>query len=140
MKSKRRTEQSSWARISLPRIALLALSLFAFVLQSWVTETHIHFGDDAALFAPSGQIARIASLGDQIPLQIGSHKERPAKHDPASCPFCQATVQSGAFLIPAALLPAGPQFGIQIAPIVAVKPSVVEAVSHDWRGRAPPAL
>ena len=45
---------------------------------------------------------------------------------------------AGHYVTPTAMVFALPQQTVAIIPIVIATPFIVEAVSHDWRGRAPP--
>jgi hypothetical protein len=129
----------STRRPSLPRIVLLAISFFAFVLQSYVTETHIH-GDDAVQVRALGPHIKVATRDASTRLAGSDRKDRPSKNDPVSCPFCQAMLQAGAFLTPASLTVSLPQQGLSVEQFVSATVLVVKVVSHNWRGRGPPAL
>lgn len=102
------------------RFLLALLLLMTFSLQSYLTQTHIHF-------APSLT-------------QKGAPGKLPGKDDPANCPVCQEMVQAGHFVTPAAaalLLPSAQVSIVEIATPVAV---IAQAASHTWRSRAPPQI
>ncbi len=101
--------------------------LMAFVLQSYVTQTHIHL-------AP-GSFASYSELGAAKKQQ---QDKFPAQDDPANCPICQEILHSGQFVTPstaAALLPA---LAVSIIAIVAHIVVAPEATSHTWQSRGPP--
>lgn len=82
------------SRTDLARNIVALLVAFAFALQSFLTQTHIH-GVPASLdgFA----IAKVDSGSS------GGGKA-PADSSPLDCPYCQAIAHSGLFFMPAAPL------------------------------------
>jgi len=129
---------SRTARIGFPRDhmavwrrLLLALTLLAFGLQSYVTQTHIHFEPRIAALFDGG--AKAASAG--------KHQDRdryPANEDPANCPLCQEMLYAGHYVAPTAIALWLPTLSISTIAIVVRAPSHFDAVSHIWHGRAPP--
>lgn len=109
----------AWRRV----VVLLALLTFA--LQSYVTQTHIHF----ELSSANG-IAAAAPLAPP-----GKH---PFQETPANCPICQEIAMAGHYVTPGAAVLTLPSQSVSIVPLKIVVRFVVEAVSHDWHGRAPP--
>jgi hypothetical protein len=104
-----------------------AFMLLAFALQSYAVQTHIHEQLNLPVHAK-------ASTGD------GAHTQKPtapAKDAPDDCPLCQL-LYGGQYVAPDAL--------VFFLPLVAVRSIETElgalprydAVSHSWRGRAPP--
>jgi hypothetical protein len=75
------------------------------------------------------------------PTTVQSHNDnQPAPDNPATCPLCQEMLHSGSFVMPAAIgaLPPGLAFS-------AVVPALAQRIglhflSHNWYGRAPPAV
>jgi len=100
------------------RVFFALLLLMTFSVQSYLTQTHIHFAPSMAQKQAPGKL--------------------PSKDDPANCPVCQEMMQAGHFVTPAAaslLLPSAQVSVIEIATPVAV---IAQAASHAWRSRAPP--
>ncbi len=107
-------------RGSVARLLVALLLMVTFSLQSYLTQTHIHFAPQLAQKQAPGKL--------------------PAKDDPANCPICQEMIQAGHFVTPAAatlLLPSAQVSVIEIAAPVAV---IAQAASHAWRSRAPPQV
>lgn len=115
--------------------AVLALALITFALQSYITQTHVHFATAQAFglsddnFVPTAKLA----TGKTAPA-----KQKPSNEDPANCPFCQAAAHSGQFITPAVIGFALPGETIAIVPLVIAILAVRASVSHNWQGRAPP--
>src|SRR5271166_5124838 len=129
MKTVRRPRAKSIARMGLSRAAVLAFTLLAFVLQTYVTQTHIHIPQTSAVAA--GEV--------KAPAAKAGHGKAPVDNDdPAHCPFCQEMLRAGSFVMPVALLVLLPQQSVSFVPVTLVVAWHVEAVSHGWRGRAPP--
>ena len=106
-------------------IALLVV--FAFALQSFFTQTHIHgsalgFGGAAVKFSTSDP----------------SGGKAPADNSPLDCPYCQAVAHSGAFFIPAAPLLALPVTRIERATVPISFLAIKNTARLNWRSRAPP--
>ena len=128
------------ARPQLAKLALTFVALFAFLVQSFITQTHVHFSAQAdAPFAVSdaGGTAAKSNTGD--PRQR-DHRGVPSKEDPAHCPFCQQIAVAGAFLSPFIAT-------LQLPTVVGLPPQISTAVtvatqqvSHIWQGRAPPIV
>jgi len=105
------------------RFAVALLALITFALQSYVTQTHIHFDSAesdviAAAHVPPGKL--------------------PSKETPANCPICQEIAMAGHYVTPGAVILAPPPQAVSIVPMEIAVRFIVDAVSHDWRGRAPP--
>ena len=107
------------------RFAVVLLATITFALQSYVTQTHIHFE-----FAEAKGIA--AAVPHAPP---GKH---PFKETPANCPICQEIAMAGHYVTPGAAVLALPSQSVSIVPLEIGVRFIVEAVSHDWHGRAPP--
>ena len=107
---------------SAARLALTLVALFAFTVQSVVTQIHMHGTGDAASVAS----------GKALPGKL------PPGGDQSNCPICQAIVHAGAFTAPATAilpLPAFASFAITASVSVAAS---AQTSSHDWNSRAPP--
>ncbi|WEK48317.1 MAG: hypothetical protein P0Y56_08500 [Candidatus Andeanibacterium colombiense] len=102
--------------------------VLAFLLQSFVTATHVHNP------ATAGSVAASAHFAAKQP----GHQRAPV--EPASnCPICHAVAQSGNFLTPAPIV-------FALAPSAAIwlysatfGNSALSRRSHAWQSRAPPA-
>lgn len=106
----------------------------AFALQSYATQTHIH------IVKPASSISDIAKISNQTAgkNQSEPRDKYPANDDPANCPICQEIMHAGQYVTPSAIVFALPAETISIVPISLAIPIIVKAVSHGWRGRAPP--
>jgi hypothetical protein len=98
--------------------------VLAFALQSFVTETHIHWAPQATT---NVKLLESASRPHKAPIE-----------DAATCPFCQAIVQAGAFLASVAPLLRLPVVWAEysIPPLVAT--ALRPPSTHSWQSRAPP--
>jgi hypothetical protein len=103
---------------------IAALLLLAFVVQSYVAQTHMH---DAA----------------QVGVSIGKtngHDSPPLENSPLDCPFCQAVAHDSGFFVPTGpLLFLSAQWMEMAPPHVLIRDSASAPV-HDWKSRAPPRL
>jgi hypothetical protein len=127
-------QSGAWRRV------VLALALLTFALQSYITQTHIHFTSAQAFGLSSDNFAPAykttdgkAADGKSAPL-----KKVPSNDDPANCPLCQAAAHSGQFITPSAIGFALPSETIAIVPLAIVVLTASETLSHGWQGRAPP--
>jgi hypothetical protein len=118
--------------------------LIAFLFQSFVTQTHIHFPGVTDRYDGINISLAKQDAAKAAPLKVSAHKPAPNKKSPAddsnNCPLCQASALSGQFVSPAAIvfvLPSQPQ---SIAPAVILLARTSAVVSHNWQGRAPPRL
>jgi hypothetical protein len=107
------------------RLAAVMLALVTFAVQSYVTQTHIHYD----MLGPAGitTAAPVAPAG-----------KLPFKETPANCPICQEIAMAGHYVTPGAVALVLPAQSVSIVPIEIAVDLIVEAVSHDWHGRAPP--
>ena len=103
-------------------VLLFAISL-AFMWQSFVTQTHVHF-DPGAHHAPAGHVSKAG---------------RPRHTSPETCPICRVIAESGHHLLPASVV-------IQVPDAIALwllytLPFALTLClrSHAWQSRAPPA-
>ncbi len=108
--------------------ALVLLTLLAFALQGFITQTHIRVqlpGAPVAVDPFDGIKAR--------------GKNAPAKNDESNCPLSQAFASSGHFVTPAVAAILAPTLSVSVIQLAPLGVSIVHAVSHAWRGRAPPS-
>jgi hypothetical protein len=125
---------SSWRQV------LPMLMLVAFALQSYVTQTHIHFAGHVMTGGFSFPDDSSKDVSGQAAGHTGDHDKYPASDDPTNCPICQEIMYAGHYVAPAAIhvilisLPAS-----TIAIVVDI-PHRLFALSHSWRGRAPPRV
>jgi hypothetical protein len=106
------------------------LVLLAFFLQSLVVQSHVHF----AVPASSGAVSIAAVAGD-------AHHHDTAKDSGSQdrCPWCQAVLSSGYYLV-VATAPIHLPVEIRLADALsftALAPR--SAAPHPWQSRAPPA-
>lgn len=123
------------------RQAFLLFVGAAFLLQSFVTQTHIH---------PLPQLStakRLVSLDPDVSVKADkanrtapSRDRLPANDDPAKCPLCQAVGHAGNYVWPQTAVFVLPQLAAAIVPVTLVGLQTPERQSHDWQGRAPPRL
>ncbi len=102
------------------RLLVTLFALFAFSLQTYIGQIHIHLGPDAGI------------------AQKHAPDKFPANGDPANCPICQEVLHNGQFVTPSAASLLPPTFTVSIVRIVAALPMLARATSHTWRSRAPP--
>jgi len=108
---------------SAARFALTLVALFAFTVQSVVTQIHVHG-------AAAGNTASVA-LGKTQPGKL------PAD-DQSNCPICQAIMHAGNFTAPVVAvlpLPAFASFAITASVRIV---ATAQTSSHSWNSRAPP--
>ena len=128
-------------RVSSWRHVLPTLMLVAFALQSYVTQTHIHFAGHVVTggFTFPGESTKALSgnaLGaaqDQ-----GDHDKYPPGDDPANCPICQEILYAGHYVAPAAIAVLLPTLAIRTIARVDAELPIVSSVSHIWQVRGPP--
>ena len=129
-----------WPNLSGWRHAILLFVASAFLVQSFVTQTHIHplpvlsKAVGIALLQPgAGKVAKDDQRGP-------SRDKLPGSDDAAKCPLCQAVGFSGQFVWPTAAAFLLPAQAASIVPIAATILLAHETDSHSWRSRAPPVL
>jgi hypothetical protein len=120
-----------WRRI------VVAFALLTFALQSYITQTHIHFAASQVFGLSSDEFTPTAKLaGDKT----APAKKTPANDDPANCPLCQAAAHSGQFVTPSAIGFVLPSEAVAIVTLAIAIRTVSEITSHGWQGRAPPRI
>ncbi|HEY1707657.1 MAG TPA: hypothetical protein VGG10_05290 [Rhizomicrobium sp.] len=110
--------------------AIMVVAALAFILQSFVTQTHIHLGPQ--------DLASVTKLTSTA--QVSGHGKTSHDRSPVDCPFCQAIAVSGVFLAasgPALHLP----FVWIITQIRDFEARTLSVrIAHNWQSRAPPSL
>ena len=125
--------------VPLQQIAFLAFALLAVAVQIFVIQTHTHRQMLASLNTPAfAAAADIASAGS-VANEPGIPRDQlPSGDDSANCPLCQGFAHSGQFIHGGAVLAYIPAWiSVQFIVFRDALP-VLPAVSHSWRGRAPP--
>ncbi len=102
------------------------VSAIAFVLQSFIAQTHIHARNEA--IRDNVEFAAVSSP---------AHGKTPINNGTQDCPFCQAIVHAGAFLTPTPPFLALPVRAETAVPFVELY-AVHRAATHNWHSRAPP--
>ncbi len=108
------------------RVSLIFFTLFAFALQNFVVQTHIHVG--AAVGAVIGQNTAQDRQPDKLPLG----------NDPANCSICQELLHAGAYVVPTATAWQPVVIATFIDVIVLEIRTLTQTHSHGWNSRAPP--
>jgi hypothetical protein len=126
---------------SLHRVVFILLALVALSVQSFVVQAHIHSA--AARVQAISLVTLVNGIaGDPTSVAPGKTQtprdKYPVNEDPSNCPLCQEIVHSGQFVQSAAALAAVPtSVSVHFIVLSEALPSFF-AVSHSWRGRAPP--
>lgn len=115
-------------RVRGPWLAVVMAVLFAFTAQSFVSQTHQHFGPDGLSL---GSVA--ATAAPQSP-----DRSAPQPDLPSHCAICRAVAHAGDYLLPAPVVLATPvaRTGWVEVATRAVPSRILR--SHAWRSRAPP--
>ncbi len=108
-------------RSGLARRFVVFVAVFAFALQSFIAQTHIH----AEALAGT---AKVAATSGQAPID----------HSQADCPFCQAVTHVGSVVASAAPLLRLPFSWVETAALVLTAVAMSGSTAHDWQSRAPP--
>ncbi|MGD0865105.1 MAG: hypothetical protein ABSA49_06075 [Rhizomicrobium sp.] len=101
------------------------IAVFAFALQSFIAQTHIH----AETPAPGGIVKNATT---------SSPSKAPIDHSQADCPFCQAVVHVGSVVASAPPLLRLPYSWVETAALVFTAFAISGSTAHDWQSRAPP--
>ncbi len=114
-------------RASAGRPVVTWMVLLAFALQSYITQTHVHYAPAPAVRAP------------MVAGAISAHSPAPTDHEAIACSFCQAIAAAGGFVSPA---PLALSFLVGQAETAILPPVDVgfaaAAAGFNWRSRAPP--
>jgi hypothetical protein len=121
------------------RALVIVLALVALAIQIFVVQSHIHIPQAA------GRLQSISLIDLVSGTQTGAHQgagvphdKYPVDEDPSNCPLCQELAHSGQFVQSVAALVALPvSVTVHFIVFNEVAPTLF-AVSHSWRGRAPP--
>lgn len=143
--NRRRTAHSIAAKaprapLSCLRLIFTAFMLLAFALQSYAVQTHIHERLNLPLSA-HGAITRGAAVDTALP-GSSTHAKKPplpVKDAPDDCPLCQL-LYGGQYVAPDALVFFLPLISVRVLETELAALPRYDAVSHSWRGRAPPRL
>jgi hypothetical protein len=116
---------------------ILLGTLVTFLFQGYIVQTHIHFAPAADVGAVVTSAADLKTNTDAA--VVGKQRPSSPIDDPAHCPICQEFLHAGQYVTPAPILAL--LITVVAVPIAIVRtaPAVTVAVSHSWRGRAPPA-
>jgi hypothetical protein len=125
---------SSWRQL------LPMLMLVAFALQSYVTQTHIHFAGHVVTGGFTFPDDESKSVADKAPGSGSDHDKYPPADDPANCPICQEIMYAGHYVAPAAVHVVLISLPVSTIAVVAAVPHRLFALSHSWQGRAPPRV
>ncbi len=117
------------------------LMLVAFALQSYVTQTHIHFAGHVVTggFTFPDEISKaqtgkaLGAVQDQ-----GDHDKYPPGDDPANCPICQEMLYAGHYVAPAAIVALLPTLAVRTIARADIELPYVFSLSHIWQVRGPP--
>jgi hypothetical protein len=113
-------------RSAASRLFVLAIAL-TFVLQSYLTQTHIHGASHHADHLTAAAVTKALKDG-KAPVDGGR----------SDCSLCQAIAHSGVFVSASTSLLPLPLFWVMaVAPYVSAHAGL-EAPAHDWQSRAPP--
>jgi hypothetical protein len=122
------------------------LATMALMVQILVIQTHVHIPQTAGTpqTVSITTLAKTLVAGAHVPAaedqQQAPRDKYPINEDPSNCPLCQEIAHSGQFVQSAAVVAALPAFvNIHFVLFNEVLPSFF-AVSHSWRGRAPPRI
>jgi hypothetical protein len=121
-----------------PFAAYLLVAAFAF--QGYVTQSHIHVSSVPRISGKSEERGVLNFTGNAGG-DIGKQQQRdqfPATDDPSNCPICQQIPLAGHFLAAQAISPIPLQTISSDAFIGTDAVVLISAMSHAWRGRAPP--
>lgn len=107
---------------------VLLVALLAFSWQSFVTQTHVHFGTDLHVAALSGQTSSSAHSGTG----------KGSSDTPGNCPICDEISHDGFYLLPVLAEIEAPELVRFWQAVSAPLARTVRKRSHVWRSRAPP--
>jgi hypothetical protein len=130
----------------LPRMLCVLLAVVALMIQILVVQTHIHIPQTAGRLQTVSITTLAQALVSGAAVQIADdtatapRDKYPINEDPSNCPLCQEIAHSGQFVHSVAALAAVPAFvSVHFIVFSEALPSLF-AVSHSWRGRAPPRI
>ena len=135
----RRVRQAGlFARTSpfFPNVFVVLLGLLALMTQSLVVQTHVHYS--TATSAKTGLISVVGQAGAPIDGNSAPAGKSGSSSDESNCPLCQAFANSSQFTHSIALFSVPVLTGRAIFLAVYEAVPSFAAISHSWRGRAPP--
>ncbi|HEY0282305.1 MAG TPA: hypothetical protein VGC27_06760 [Rhizomicrobium sp.] len=136
-KIERKAKSRIAAGVSRRRLAVTFFAFFAFFIQSYIVQTHVHI-PAAAGTEWSGKLSAEAQKAAASLSQKGERGNYPADSDPSKCLLCQEFLASGSFVTPVAAAAFVPLAFVGFT-IAAQKSSPEDiAPSHHWQSRAPP--
>jgi hypothetical protein len=117
---------------------IILLGFLAVFIQAFVVQTHIHIPPQSVSAAYETAKAVTAKITAHAAAPVAPRDKYPINEDPSNCPLCQEFAHSGQFVHSVAVLASLP-FSVTVSIIVFrdIAPRIF-AVSHAWRGRAPP--
>jgi hypothetical protein len=107
------------------RLAVL-LTVFAFAMQSFIAQTHIHVEAQG-----HGGIVHITAAPAVAP------GKTPPSNGKQTCPLCAAVAYAGAVLTPVVPFLFMPVWARCSAPLIGAV-TIARTVAHNWQSRAPP--
>ena len=120
------------------RGVISAFALLAFIVSGFATQTHIHIPPQSELGFGTQQVAAQNIAAKDIPSLNREQNPRAPTDDPARCPLCQEYLHSGAYVTPLPAVFPVPVLIATVAALLITPVAIIRAVSHSWRGRAPP--
>jgi len=116
---------------------VMLVTLLAFSIQTYLTQTHIHFTSEGQ---SSGVHAQLVLGGGKVAsgMPVDRKDRYPANEDPANCPLCQELIHAGQFVTPAASALLLPSLSLSVIELTLQYAPLLHTVTHIWRGRAPP--
>ena len=103
------------------------VNLLAFAFQGYITQTHIHPLSSSSAWS----VASASHSSDD------SGKRLPA--DNSKCPICQSAAH-GQFITPSAAATLASPFSVSTIILAVEAQKLIETISHNWQGRAPPQV
>lgn len=129
-----------------PSMLFGLLAIVALLVQILVVQTHIHIPQTAGRPQTVSVTTLAKVLVSGVAVQTVDDRANaprdkyPINEDPSNCPLCQEIAHSGQFVQSVAALAALPAFvSVHFVVFSEASPSLF-AVSHIWRGRAPPRI
>jgi hypothetical protein len=103
------------------------IALFAFALQSYIAQTHIH-----------GVSQDFPGVVKTATVPSPAQGKAPLDNSPVDCPFCQTATLAGAYVMSATLLVYLPLGWVKAIILVVTTGTASSIAAHDWQSRAPP--
>jgi hypothetical protein len=125
------TQTGSGRQVS--RLLFVGFMLLSFLFQSYATQSHIHFAPEVSAAVVVNIAAGKITASQTAPVR----KNAPSNDNPDNCPLCQL-LYGGQYVAPDALVFFLPQVAVSTIEIALGVTPHYDAVSHSWRGRAPP--